>query len=199
MKTIADLNGKWWYRLVKVIYIFLLFSWSIGTAIGVYFMLEPEFDNENSYITCENGENYKLEENGLYLYSTYIGTYDKQKIQSLCKAPKEMTRAEYEEKYGEPAPSFVDKIRPVSFTPDTPEDNEGLTQEQLLEMGAKPVDLEKYRLPRYELVSVYTERNWFATIGYMLLAVLGWLIFFEIVRRVFYYVVLGSLTPKKNA
>jgi len=173
MKTIADLNGRWWYRLVKVIYIFLLFSWSIGTAIGIYFILEPKFDNENSYITCENGENYKLEENGIYLYSPYIGIYDEMKIEELCSAPVKLTAEEYEQRYGEPPPSYYEKIKPVDFKPLNP--------------------------PDYELVSIYTERNWFATIGYILLAILGWLLFFEIVRRVFYYVVLGSLVPKKNA
>lgn len=169
MKTIADLNSKWWYRLVKVVYVFLLFSWTIGTAVGVYFLFEPEFDNENSYIACESGKNYRLSENGIFLYSEYMGYYDDKLAKELCTSTETMTAEEYEEKYGEPPKTFLS------------------------------LDLEKYRLTEYKLISVYTERDWIATIWYMFLGFLGWLLFFELVRRIFYYVVLGKLIPKKNA
>jgi hypothetical protein len=178
MKTIADLNSKWWYRLVKVVYVFLLLLLIAGTLVGIYFIFEPKFDNENSYITCENGESYKLSDNGIYTYSGYLDSTDKGKVQKLCATPIKMTTEEYEKKYGQ-----------------------GLTREQLEEMGAEPkaLDLEKYRLAKYDLVSVYTERNWYGTIGFVLLSLFGWVLFFEIVRRIFYYIVLGSLIPRKNA
>ncbi|MEK9147661.1 MAG: hypothetical protein AAB593_02010 [Patescibacteria group bacterium] len=51
--------------------------------------------------------------------------------------------------------------------------------------------------PRYELISNYTNRNWFASIGYSLLSILAVLLCFEIIRRIFYYVVLGVIRPQK--
>jgi len=49
----------------------------------------------------------------------------------------------------------------------------------------------------YSMVEKYTSRNWTQTINYSLLALLGVTIIFELIRRIFYYVVLGKLRPAK--
>ncbi len=48
----------------------------------------------------------------------------------------------------------------------------------------------------YELVNKYTNRNWFATVGFSILSIAIVLLVFELVRRIFYYVVLGKINPK---
>lgn len=50
----------------------------------------------------------------------------------------------------------------------------------------------------YELVAKYIAPNWFRTIKYSLLSLIGVLIVAELGRRAFYYVVLGSVRPKNN-
>lgn len=50
---------------------------------------------------------------------------------------------------------------------------------------------------KYELISKYTSRNWVATIGFSLLSIAVALLVFELVRRIFYYVVLGKIRPEK--
>lgn len=50
---------------------------------------------------------------------------------------------------------------------------------------------------KYELVSIYTNRNWIATIGFILLSIVISLFIFEATKRGFYYIVLGSIRPKK--
>ena len=50
---------------------------------------------------------------------------------------------------------------------------------------------------KYELVSIYINRNWIVTIEFILLSIIGNLFIFEAIRRGFYYVVLGSIRPKK--
>jgi len=51
---------------------------------------------------------------------------------------------------------------------------------------------------KYELVSIYTNRNWIATIGFTLLSIISNLLVFEAIRRVFYYIALGTIRPKNN-
>ena len=50
---------------------------------------------------------------------------------------------------------------------------------------------------KYELISNYTSRNWTATVGFSLLSIFIAALVFELVRRIFYYIFLGSLKPKK--
>jgi len=51
---------------------------------------------------------------------------------------------------------------------------------------------------KYELVNIYTNRNWIATIGFILLSIIGNLLVFEAIRRAFYYIALGTIRPKNN-
>ncbi len=173
MKTIEELNERWWYRLVKVIITILLTLFAVGICTAIYFHYEPQLNNERSYIKCENGKEFILSENNITLYSDYMGTYDEQKARELCRnTPIKMTSEEYKEKYGEEPPSFYEKL--------------------------EPIDLEKYRIQQYNLVSIYTEREWSAIIGYWLITIFGTLLFLEIIRRIFYYILLGKLKPSKK-
>ena len=153
MKTISDLNGKIWYRLLKVIYI-LFFVFILG--LSIFLIIDgyaPKFDNENSYIKCHDGKTLGLEENSIYLYSDYIWSSDDEKFRSWCAAIIK-----------------DDKLLPANFIPD-----------------------EK----NYDLVSSYTNRDWVRTVGYSLLAIIVTVFIFELTKRIFYYVVLGSIRPQK--
>lgn len=161
MKTISELNAWWWYRLLKVVSLFLLLAFIVGTPIGIFINYGPQYDNDNSYIKCANGKTFKLEPNGIYTYSDYLDSYDIEKAEGLCF---DGTIEVVEDRFGEKRPQITSRTT-----------NSG----------------------KYELISIYTERDWVATIGFTLLSIVGYLVFFEIVRRVFYYILLGSIRPQK--
>lgn len=49
----------------------------------------------------------------------------------------------------------------------------------------------------YKLVPVYTDRDWLRTILFSSLALALALLSFELIKRVFYYVILGSIRPQR--
>lgn len=161
MKTISELNNKWWYRLIKVIYLAILLVAFIGYPIGIFFSYGPEYDNDKSYIKCANGKDFILSKNGIYLNSDYMYSSDKDKAESLCfDGTVNFTKDEFGKTH----------LRITSKT-----ENSG----------------------KYELVNLYTGRNWIATVGFSLLSMFGVSLAFETMRRIFYYVILGSIKPKK--
>lgn len=50
----------------------------------------------------------------------------------------------------------------------------------------------------YQLISVYKSRNWGEIIKYSLFVILCTILTLETIKRIFYYIVLGSLKPKKR-
>ena len=145
-RTILDLNSKWWYRLIKAVYLMLLFLSIAGSSVVIFFLNAPEYDNK-PYIKCANGKEFVLSEDGTTPYSDFIWTTATEQAEYLCSGL-----------------SSGDKIWPV---------------------------------PQFEHISKYKNRDWFATIGFSLLSALGVLFVFELARRIFYYVVLGKLLPRK--
>ncbi len=187
MKTVKELNEKWWYRLLKVVVGFLSSLTVIGICTAIFFEFEPQFSNEESYIKCENGKEFILSKNGITLFSDYMYSYDTQKARELCRnTPIQITREEYKLKFGE------EPVIEERSTEDTTS-RKGLS---LAEIKGKPIDFEEF--PKFTLVSVYTDRNWYAIIAYSFLTLFGTLLFLEVSRRIFYYIVLGKLKPSKN-
>lgn len=56
MKTIPELNSKWWYRLVKILYVFTFIIIVIfGTALFFTSSYENEVDYNKTAVVCSNG------------------------------------------------------------------------------------------------------------------------------------------------
>lgn len=167
MKTISELNNKWWYRLIKVVYLTVFSLSFVGYPVAVFLSYGPEYDNDKSYIKCANGKDFILSKNGINLSSNYMYSWDKDKAENLC-----FDGVIKYESSGASSGLLKEFLKPkvISIT-----NNSG----------------------KYELVSRYTSRNYFATIGLSLLSMAITILVFELIRRVFYYVVLGSLKPKK--
>lgn len=151
-----------WYRLLKVIYLIILFLSLVGFLAVIFVSYNPKYDNSKSYIKCANGKNFILTQNEISLYGDYMQTPDKEKAKSLC-FDGTVT----------PIKTYEDHIFTLKTTSET--ENSG----------------------KFELVSIYTSRDWIATIGFMLLSIIGNLFVFEAIRRGFYYIVLGTIRPKK--
>lgn len=76
---------KWWYRLLKVIYI-IVFVASIAITCVIAYSTLPQktLDGNRSTIQCNNGKNYAPAKNSIYLYSDSLSTYDDQHARILC-------------------------------------------------------------------------------------------------------------------
>jgi len=172
-KTISYLNSKMRYRFIKVIYLLILFLSLVGYSVAIFVYHEPKYDNDKSYIKCANGKNFILSQNEINLYSDFMWSSDKEKAKSLC-LDLDRTRSVEENGAFSNWEKIYGKTPTISFSAET--ENSG----------------------KYELVNIYTNRNWIATIGFILLSIIGNLLVFEAIRRVFYYIALGTIRPKNN-
>ncbi|QQR76582.1 hypothetical protein IPJ63_03750 [Candidatus Nomurabacteria bacterium] len=164
-KDLKYLNSKWWYRLMKVLIFSILVYALVGIPIAVFDSYAPRFDYENSYISCANGKTFSLKNGGIYAFSDNLGAHNVDRAIELC----------------------VDVIKSsteVSYVPVSV--REALT----LKYGTPSINSGKY-----EFVAIYTDRNWIASLSYSIMAIMATLLIFELIRRVFYYIVLGSFFP----
>lgn len=192
MKTIADLNSKWWYRLIKVVYILALLFFLIAPVVGIVFSYAPEFDGINSYARCKDGRTVNLIKNDVHLYSEYVWSSDDKIIKDRCANSFTLE----EVKNGISDDQVINRMLANS--------NTEYNVEAALEAGATKKQIGDYlktqieKNTEYTLVSAYTPRNWIATIGFSLLSVVITLLVFEVAKRIFYYILLGSIRPHKK-
>lgn len=178
-KTISYLNSKLLYRLIKVLFIFSLLGILAVLSYFSYSFLSS-IDHSNTYVTCNDARiitSDDLIESGISVNDS-INPDDEDKVKTICAHPfyKSIER------------SFKER------------DGEKLTETQLLYMrnkyGITTMDKINYRLERNYNFTVHDNanpKNVMKVIGIFI----GIIAFFEIIRRVFYYVVLGSIKPKK--
>ena len=167
METIKDLNSKWWYRLLKVVYVGLFVIALIGGYELIVDSYNTEVDNKASFIKCENGQKFYLEENNFYIsWSNELrGAGDViARSMSLCA--------------GIP----VENFNILNFVEDRDSNQMGNVR-----------SLKK----NYELV-VVDKVLWGDFLITIFLIILFIPLIFELIRRSFYYVILGSLRPKKE-
>jgi len=189
-KTISYLNSKMWYRSLKVIFILSFILAIIFSLIGVYFEYKPEFDNEKSYVVCKDGRTVSLEDNNIYLYSSYVGSDDDLTIKQRCG--HSLTLEEL--KNGVSDDMIIERLlanRSKGFDVDNAIKS-GYSKEEIKEYLIKNIDQTEYKL-----VSIYTPIHWVAVVGYSFLIILSMIVLFEIIKRIFYYIVLGTIRPKK--
>ena len=173
-KTISYLNTRWWYRLLKVIVIITFFLGSISTSILIYSDKKPEniIDNQMTTISCY-GKIYTTNELDLFFYK-YVDT------NSINFAKKKCKEIEYQKnsyKYeGQPLPSkFGDKLAILQ----NPE--------------MKVPDDQNFSINEgYKLTDGYLKVCLYIIIWWIILYII-----FEIIKRSFYYIVLGTIKPKK--
>lgn len=154
MKTIHDLNQRWWYRLTKVAFLGLLLIAIVASIISIFQEFQPIFDSHTSYIEClANGKRMTLEETGNTMFSPFVYSVDDKFFQGLC-------------------PSYT----------------------------GGGFNLAKYGVveKNYIFVAKYTPREWSQIIFYSVLSICGVFLIAEISRRIFYYIVLGSIRPSKS-
>lgn len=150
MKTISELNSKVWYRFLKVIYVLLFILGLFYALIGGFFVVSPTFVNEKSYIKCNDGREFTLNELGISLPGPYV-----------------------------PYQGYEDIVIKQNCGSTQWEKNNGY-----------------YVKKNYTLMPSLT-RDWFTTIGLSVFYVIVTIIIFQLIKRVFYYIILGSFRPPK--
>jgi len=83
---ILDLENKWFYRLVKVMYIFFLAIGLVGVlCIGWSSKPYQLVDNKRSFLTCPDGTKHTFQSFDLYFYSKEkFSDYDVEKAIGTC-------------------------------------------------------------------------------------------------------------------
>lgn len=182
MQTILEMNNKWWYRLFKVSYFGLMIvalsfiTIYVGNQTSPYSVL----DLDNSYLVCLNEDkstDFKLSfrevnqvENSFIAYTILEKHWDRDDlIGRLCNSKND---------YYDPQSVFNDNYVPIN------ERSRLNWREKVLE--------------RHELIkSDKVVGSWLTTVFFIMLSWAFILIAFEMVRRIFYYVVLGKVRPNQ--
>jgi len=175
--TIAYLNIKIWYRLLKVVYVFIFISVSIYTVSTIVDDYSPYkiVDWDKSLILCDNGDTYTFNElSHKNLGFTLEENTDQLGVKRLCGG---ITNEFLDKKYG---PNSNSQISPEDFLKskgfyDTPKDI------------------------NYKTKTIYkTIGGWHLVFGYSIFWILMICTVLEIIKRAFYYIVLGKINPPKN-
>jgi len=205
MKTISELNNTKWYRFLKVIYILsfiIIFGFSLLIILNEY---PFHINAKKSYAKCDNG--------------TIINFADKFKdIDSLsdaaslgCNYDKSVASTEYLDTMWRldclTNKEIGEKIKMVySEYEDMDTEQLGAKARQRLENNLlfysndpDIISLKGIVIPtekNYSFV-IACSRNWLRILEYSILSFLILAVVFELIRRIFYYVVLGTIKPKK--
>ncbi len=180
MKTISELNSKWWYRLLKVVYLVAVLIVVGALAIIQYDEMRPysKLDFKTSKVHCLNG-NFKTATYNDFMViignvsdSIRYQNLDPLDIAEFCELPS--------------PPEGYTPLRNLGF-------------EQANENAGK---LKTWRLLTRESIryeeNYETVGSWITLFLYIILSAIIALVGFEIIRRAFYYIVLGNIRPKKN-
>jgi sensor histidine kinase YesM len=178
MKTITELNSKWWYRLVKVAFIicFLLISTLIVEDTIDNKRPYQTIDLDNSFMVCTDFLNQRL--------STFSYT--------------QLGVSQSERNYNPSVDTVSEKCNIPEYkdNPDTI-DTSGKSRLFLLRNNNNSEWIKRIR-DSYRLeVTEKTVGSWLNVALLVFIQIVGVAIVFEIVRRILYYVILGTIKPKK--
>ncbi len=200
-KTVKALNEKTWYRLLKVVFIL-----SIITVIGIYNLIiyfngVKKVDQNKTTITCLykdkrvftpkelgiNLDRYDLK-NDNFDYKEFFEGYNEYDIKAILKScyDKDVDDVYAMQKWYELG------LQEKTFIPD--EEMQQVTEIEKSYLTSDKTKTLQYSIKFFDIKPVfsYTEFLTYFIIGNII--ILG---LFELFRRMFYYIVLGKLFPKK--
>ena len=184
MKTVEEINSKGWYRLVKVFYItsFILCLLILVTAVVVN-LPKKMVNVKNSTVTCTNYDlDYKLSKVIDYDFALKnLKRIDISRMNLYCLVIHEALTPE-EENYSD-----------FKLT----EEQEKAIEEYRLGIVRKvePIERKKDFIPHYV---TYWKPSLSTFILTSIGSLIGILFVFELIRRIFYYIVLGKIKPIKQ-
>jgi len=182
METISELNTKWWYRLLKVVFVASLLISLLIAVVTPYFFYPKKVDLTQSVIRCDNGK--VLDMSNYNVSGSYVPYNEASKIKYECLDAdsglnsEEVEIVEYAKANGktrEEAMQALSQYRTDRFN-----------SEGVISMG-----------DNYTFTVIYKDIEWLKIMFSILISSLTAIFIFELVRRCFYYIVLGSIRPKK--
>lgn len=213
-KTVQFLNSKVWYRLLKVV-----FGLCALVVLGIYnFIIINEgikkIDNDKTVIRCTYGDKQTLTPNqigvelsnyefrGGFNYKNFFEGYNDNTIKTIFKSCYPQTNDNVDIFAAQKVYEIVGNNRLMIKKEDRPSltDSEKKYLDEIIpkiENSYINSDKEKYldySIKLFDIKPYYTYTNFVKVfvIGNLLI-----LFFFEVLRHSFYYVLLGSIKPKK--
>lgn len=208
-KTTSHLNSRVWYRFLKVIYILLFIIILFGYNLIIFSGTElKNLDQEKTLIIC----NYKDEKvfspkeknirlnnydfkNRTFDYKDFFEGYNEYKIKDILENCYDMTNISNLDVFA------IQRTYEITGTKNNKKDyDENYLKNEINKIitGYK-TDSEKasyldYSIKLFTVDPVFTHYKF---LTYFFIGNLSILLFFEIVRRVFYYIVLGTIKLKE--
>lgn len=157
-----DLEIKWFYRLVKVMYVFFL---AIGfiSVLCIAWSLKPYqlLDTRQSYLTCPDGTKHSFDSLGLYFYTkSRFSDYDSEKAIKECNKHLK---------------------KPAAVADIAPGDSSDLSEWEVVHGNPYPTDW-IYK----------TEGSWISAIKFMLFGSMIVFLIFNVIKQSLLYIVYGK-------
>jgi hypothetical protein len=222
-KTIGYINSKAWYRLIKVLFVIGFLIVLVGFNFVIFSQGVKTIDRTNTIIQCNVFDhksfsvksinlslNSKDFVNGSFDYKLYFESYNDSSIQEILNgcagnSPKylatinfnndiyyDQRMVEIENKYG--LIGVGDHITSEQIATITP-DLDTYKQETVSLYGNEKARYLDFSFHLFDIAPAYTYNpflEWFLIGNFVILFI------FEAIRRIFYYIVLGTLRPKKH-
>lgn len=204
-KTINSLNQKIWYRLLKVIYLFLFILALIGYNFTIYYIGDLGLKNvsqKETKITCLQKDKkvfspkdigisisrHDLANKSEFKYKEYFESYNEFDIKAILKACYDQN---------------VDDVYAVQRHYELEDKNTPLSTDELIEIAkiydtfstSEKTSYLDYSFKLFDINPVLTYEK------FLLLFLLGnvvIILIFELFRRISYYILLGKIFPAKN-
>lgn len=214
MKTINELNSRAWYRLLKVVYgllfllILVVFNWII-VSDGI-----KSIDNNKTTISCAYGNkkvltsqqigielsNYQFRDG--FNYKNFFEGYNDYAIKTIFKNCYQPTNDDIDVFAAQKVYEVLGNDRLSIKKDDRPpltEAEKKYLDETIPKIESSYINSDKtkyldYSVKLFEIQPVFTYGKF---LKYFIFGNLLILFLFEILRRAFYYVVLGSIRPQK--
>lgn len=186
MKTIAELNEKWWYRVIQVITVIIVLLWAadITERTAEYYSPQMVLSLEKSNVQClvGNQSSFSFKE----LSSTFskenlaIKDLDPELLAALC---------EIKDPFGDTIPKGTEIF---NFMTEEKAD-QYLENPEIVKQWEDEI-AKSYSVNEIEEM----EGSWIGVVWRIVAQILMVLVAVEIIKRTFYYIVLGSIRPKKK-
>ena len=194
MKTITELNEKWWYRFIKVIFFFLFTFFLVISVVTPYIIFS---DATKKVVYCANGkilteDVLRYSDIRLNSHDSFVSVDDTTNIRGLCvPESKYISKIQMQKIFDErPAGVNIDKL--LSKFIENGWVVEGVnTETSKIYREYTADDLNKINF------EIKKDTEWLEMLGTILGSFLGTIIIFEILKRVFYYIILGKIKPIK--
>ncbi len=214
MKIISELNNKAWYRFLKVIFVLCIllvitiFNWIIIRE-GV-----KSIDNNKTTISCTYGDkkiltpeqialelsNYEFKDG--FNYKNFFEGYNDFAIKTIFKNCYQPTNDDVDvfaaqkvyEVWGNDRLAIKKDERPPLTETEKKYLDEVIPKIEKSYINSDKAKYLDYSVKLFDIQPSYTYSKF---IKYFVIGNLIILLFFEFLRRAFYYIVLGSIKPKK--